>query len=94
MPTSCEYKRKRGIAYCGPDCSALARGVFEHVRLAPGGPLPDRDPRIVDVAVLDMNHGWPNVGHEGVVSAFKDAACELSIPLAAAGLSLRAISFV
>ena len=93
MPSSCEYKRTRGIAYCGSDCSALTRGVFEHVRLAPGGPLPIRDPRIVDVAILDMNHGWPNVGHEGVVSAFKDAACEMSIPLAAAGLALRAISF-
>jgi hypothetical protein len=63
------------------------------VRLAPGGSLPERDPRIVDVAVLDMNHGWPNVGHEGVVAAFKEAACELSVPLASAGISVRAISF-
>jgi hypothetical protein len=47
----------------------------------------------VDVAVLDMNHGWPNVGHEGVVAAFKEAACELAIPLDRAGLSVRAISF-
>jgi hypothetical protein len=63
------------------------------VRIAPGAPVPDRDPRIVDVAVLDMNHGWPNVGHEGVVAAFKEAACELAVPLAGAGISVRAISF-
>jgi hypothetical protein len=90
---SCEYKRSRGVAYCGPECNAIHAGVFQHVSLGPGDDLPDRDPRVVDVAVLDMNHGWPNVGHEGVVSAFKDAACELSIPLADAGVSLRAISF-
>lgn len=93
MPHTCEYKRTRGVAYCGADCTALASGVFTHVRLGPREPLPDRDPRILDVAILDMNHGWPNVGHEGVVSAFKDSACELSIALAAAGLSVRAISF-
>jgi hypothetical protein len=40
-----------------------------------------------------MNHGWPNVGHDGVVAAFQDATCELSLPLAAAGLSVRAVSF-
>jgi len=93
VPHSCAYKRTHGVSYCGPDCTALSSGVFEHVRLAPGAPLPDRDPNIVDVAVLDMNHGWPNVGHEGVVAAFKEAACELSTPLAGAGLSIRAISF-
>ena len=93
MPNSCAYKRTRGISSCGSDCTAIASGVFEHLRLAPGTALPDRDSHIVDVAVLDMNHGWPNVGHEGVVAAFKDAACELSLPLVAAGLSVRAISF-
>jgi hypothetical protein len=93
VPRSCEYKRTRGLAYCGPDCTALASGLFEHLKLAPRAPLPERDPHVLDVAILDMNHGWPNVGHEGVASAFQDATCELSIPLAAAGLSVRAISF-
>ena len=40
-----------------------------------------------------MNHGWPNVGHDGVVAAFQDAASELAPPLAAAEISIRAISF-
>ena len=30
----------------------------------------------VDVAVLDMNHGWPNLGHDSLVHAVLDAACE------------------
>ena len=63
------------------------------MRLAPGASLPERDPHILDVAILDMNHGWPNVGHDGVVAAFQDATCELSLALAAAGISVRAISF-
>lgn len=93
VPNICEQKRTRGVSYCGADCTALKSGIFEHVRLAPGASLPQRDPNILDVAILDMNHGWPNVGHEGVVSAFQDATCELSIPLATAGVRVRAISF-
>ena len=93
VPHTCEYKRTRGIAYCGPDCTALQSGVFEHVRLAPGASLPTRNSRVLDVAILDMNHGWPNVGHDGVVSAFREATCELSSELASAQLSIRAISF-
>jgi hypothetical protein len=68
-------------------------GVFERLRLGPGDPLPPEDRRVIDVAILDMNHGWPNVGHEGVFSAFQDAACRLAPALAAAGLCVRAISF-
>jgi hypothetical protein len=62
------------------------------VTVPPGASLPERDSRILDVAVLDMNHGWPNVGHDGVVAAFQDATCELALPLAAAGISVRAVS--
>jgi hypothetical protein len=93
VPSSCDRKRARGIAFCGPDCRALASGVFAHVTLEAGARLPASDPAIIDVAILDMNHGWPNVGHEGVVAAFQDAACGLTDALANAGLSLRAISF-
>lgn len=93
MPTFCEHKRAHGVAYCPGDCAALALGVFERLRLAPGDALPPRDPRVIDVAVLDMNHGWPNVGHEGVVSAFQDATCSISSALLEAALRVRAISF-
>jgi len=68
-------------------------GGFEHLRLAVGASLPARDPSVLDVAILDMNHGWPNVGHDAIVAAFRNAAVELAEPLAQAGLSIRAISF-
>lgn len=67
--------------------------VFEHVRVDRPGTLPDRSDRVVDVAVLDMNHGWPNVGHSAVVAAIQEVACDLAEPLADAGLTLRALSF-
>jgi hypothetical protein len=47
----------------------------------------------VDVAVLDMNHGWPNLGHDSVVHAVKDAACDLQERLAGTGLHVRVLSY-
>src|SRR4029078_11419785 len=43
--------------------------------------LPPADRRGGDVAVLDMNHGWPNLGHDCLVHGLLDAACEL-LPIA------------
>jgi hypothetical protein len=71
----------------------VEEGVFQHLRLAAGASLPQADPRVVDVAILDMNNGWPNVGHDAVVVELRNAAAELSVPLTEAGLRLRAISF-
>jgi hypothetical protein len=93
MPTFCEHRLVGGAASCAAECPALTRGLFERVRLGAGDPLPPSDPRIIDVAVLDMNHGWPNVGHEAVLGAFQDAACSAAPALEAAGLKFRATSF-
>ena len=40
---------------------------FEYVRADDGVPPAERDR--VDVAILDMNHSWPNVGHDSLVRA-------------------------
>ena len=93
MPTLCEHRRAHGVASCPSDCAALTTGVFERLRLGPGDALPPAERGVIDVAVLDMNHGWPNVGHEGVVSAFQDAACVIAPALAEAQLRVRAVSF-
>ncbi|HEX4822896.1 MAG TPA: hypothetical protein VFV19_01150 [Candidatus Polarisedimenticolaceae bacterium] len=93
MPTFCEHRRAHGVAYCPADCAALTTGVFERLRLGPGEVLPPAELGVLDVAILDMNHGWPNVGHEGVFSAFQDAACAIAPALVQAGLRVRAISF-
>ena len=40
---------------------------FEYVRVGDSEPPADRDR--IDVAILDMNHSWPNVGHDSLVHA-------------------------
>jgi hypothetical protein len=64
---------------------------FEYVRANGSVPEPRRDR--IDVAVLDMNHSWPNLGHDSVVHAVLDAAEEQRPALLAAGAKVRAVSF-
>lgn len=63
---------------------------FEYVR-ADSVPPASRDR--IDIAVLDMNHSWPNVGHDSVVHAILEAAESLRPQLVQARAKLRAISF-
>jgi hypothetical protein len=65
---------------------------FEYIRIDDGS-VPPSDPRKVDVAVLDMNHSWPNVGHDSLVHAVLEAADGLRDEIVAAGLTVRAISY-
>ena len=76
------------------DCPASAPcGVFRYVRVEHPEDVPERDERALDVAVLDMNHGWPNLGHDSLVHAVLDAGCDLIEPLADSGLHLRVMSY-
>ena len=50
---------------------------FEYVRVERPGDIPARDPLALEVAVLDMNHGFPNVGHDAIVFAVRDLANHL-----------------
>ena len=45
---------------------------FEYVRVE--GPVPPPNRARIDVAILDMNHSWPNVGHDSLVHAVREAA--------------------
>jgi hypothetical protein len=65
---------------------------FEYVRLD-GGALPPADPAKLDVAILDMNHSWPNVGHDALVHAVLEAAEQARDALASKRRKIRAISF-
>ncbi len=65
---------------------------FEYVRLDDDSLPPARRDRI-DVALLDMNHAWPNVGHDSLVRVILDAACALRDELARTGTKVRVISF-
>jgi hypothetical protein len=94
MPISCHNKLRHGWAFCLTQCSAApGSGVFDYARVEAASDLPPPDPLSVDVAVLDMNHGWPNLGHDSLVHAVEDAACDLMGRLGTSGLRVRAISF-
>jgi hypothetical protein len=94
MPIACRYKIEHGVQFCVTDCPAnVPGGVFRYVRVERPEDVPARDERSVDVAILDMNHGWPNLGHDSLVHAVLDAACDLLPVLQRADVSLRAISF-
>jgi len=68
------------------------RGTYDFFEYVDGvHPAPSRE--FIDVAILDMNHAWPNVGHDSLVHAVLEAAEELREPLVAAGVKVRVISF-
>ena len=94
MPLECAFKQRHGRQFCVTDCPASAPcGIFEYVRVERPEDVPAADPRAIDVAVLDMNHGWPNLGHDSLVHAIMDASCETIEALEEAGLRVRVLSF-
>jgi hypothetical protein len=94
MPLSCSLKVQYGRQFCVTDCPAHAPcGVFRYHRVERAEDVPPQDPLAVDVAVLDMNHGWPNLGHDSIVHAVLDAGCDLQDVLVRTGLYVRAISY-
>jgi len=64
---------------------------FEYLRTDDGVPL--ADPKKIDVAILDMNHSWPNVGHDSIVHAVLESAEAFRDRLVAKGLKVRALSY-
>ena len=94
MPLECGFKERHGRQFCVTDCPASEPGgVFEYVRVEKASDLPAAEPRTIDVAILDMNHGWPNLGHDSLVHVVMDASCEVTGELVGAGLRVRALSF-
>jgi hypothetical protein len=65
---------------------------FEAVRAASIAEIPPADPAVLDVALLDMNYGFLNLGHDAIVSIVAQAADALSAELEAAGKGVRVIS--
>jgi hypothetical protein len=94
MPFLCTFKQKHGRQFCVTDCPASAPcGIFEYVRVERPEDIPAPDPRVIDVPILDMNHGWPNLGHDSLVHAVMDAACESIETLEEAELRVRVLSY-
>jgi hypothetical protein len=90
----CRHRERVGADACSSACPALeAPAVFLHASAASEDEVPPSEPHVVDVAVLDMHHGWPNLGHAAIVHAVRAIACDLTKELRSAGLSVRAISY-
>lgn len=64
---------------------------FEYVRVEDSVPPAASD--CIDVALLDMNHFWPNVGHHSLVHAVLEIAAELREELQRAGAKVRVLSY-
>lgn len=64
---------------------------FEYVRLTDSVPAAERNK--IDVAVLDMNHNWPNLGHDAVVHAILEISEDCREHLLLAGAKVRVLSF-
>jgi hypothetical protein len=93
VPIACRNKLEHGSEFCRTDCPARTPGIFSYVRVERPEDLPPADTRCIDVAILDMNHGWPNLGHDSIIHAVLDTGCDLLTPLAGTGMMVRAISF-
>lgn len=65
--------------------------VFEYIRVDDSAPPAERDR--IDVAVLDMNHFWPNVGHDSLVHAVREATEQLREELLGKSLKVRVLSY-
>ena len=62
---------------------------FEYLRI--DGDVPPPRPDRIDVALLDMNHRWPNLGHDSLVHIVLETAEALREELA--GAKVRVMSF-
>lgn len=90
---TCALKRAHGKDFCLSECPARDPAVYDYARIERPEDVPAADPRVIDVAILDMNHGWPNMGHDSLVQVVKDAACDLAGVLGESGLRIRALSY-
>ena len=94
MPFDCRHQYVHGHDACVAACPTRdAASGFEYRRIEAGDAAAPPDRHVVDVAVLDMHHGWPNLGHAAVIRSLRQAVCDLLGPLEAAGLRVRVTSY-
>ncbi len=94
MPFDCIYRSRRGADVCLTACAATTgTGAYQFARVERPGEVPRADPRIIDVALLDMHHGWPNLGHDALCHAIQDAVCDLHEPLLDRRMAVRVVSY-
>ncbi|HEX6160877.1 MAG TPA: hypothetical protein VF111_11970 [Thermoanaerobaculia bacterium] len=69
----------------------VAYDFFEYVRISDS--VPEADPGRIDVALLDMNHAWPNVGHDSLAHVILEAAETFRDDLVATNRKVRLLSY-
>jgi len=94
VPIACWRKLEYGTDSCGVDCPGLSGDhVFQLFHIKGPEDIPGPEERAIDVAILDMNCGWPNMGHDSIVYALRETACDLLPLLQRGGLRLRCLSY-
>ena len=93
MPFDCRHQYEHGHDACVAACPTRAPDVFVYQRVESRDEAPRPDAHTIDVAVLDMNHGWPNLGHAAVIRSLRQVVCDMIGPLGAAGLRVRVVSY-
>lgn len=73
--------------------SLLESRRFHIVRVERPEDQPAADERVVEVALLDMNHGWPNLGTGSILAALAAVAGGLEAGLAAGDLAVQVVVF-
>lgn len=94
MPFDCRHQYTFGHDACVADCPtrhATSGFLYQRVFTHDDAPVPEAG--TIDVAVLDMNHGWPNLGHAAVVRSLRQVVCDLRAALEAADLRVRVSSY-
>jgi hypothetical protein len=94
MPFDCRHRIANGQDACVTSClTAGPDPTFVFARMERGDALPEIDDTTIDVAVLDMHHGWPNLGHDAIVYGIQNIVCDLTPALRAAGMRVRVTSY-
>ena len=94
MPFDCQHRVSHGQDACVLACPTTgSEPTFLFARVERGESAPAAEPSAVDIALLDMHHGWPNLGHDAIVYAVQNIVCDLTRELRRAGLCVRVISY-
>ena len=51
--------------------SSPTTSLVQYVRVGSDRDVPPPTDRAIDIALLDMNHRWPNMGHDGLVDGHR-----------------------
>jgi hypothetical protein len=94
MPFDCSHRATFGQDACLSDCPTMGDApTFVFGRIEHGDEVPDYEPGTVDVALLDMHHGWPNLGHDAIVYGIQNVVCDLTPALREARMRVRVLSY-